>query len=209
MSVENFQTTAQAWITQARDPRWHQLYTDLIYQPMLEVMRLLRSKGFRTYIVTGGGQDFVRTYARHVYGIAPEHVIGSALESQFVYDPGAEGVLMRAPKLLINDNFSGKPEDIYLFTGRRPQAAFGNSTGDRQMLEYAQAGAGARLMMLVLHDDATREYAYGPAQGLPDTRVGTFSQSLYDQAIASGWNVISMKRDWKSIFPPGIARAIE
>ena len=107
---------------------------------------------------------------------------------------------MREPKLLLNNNFSGKAEDIYLFIGKRPRAAFGNSTGDQQMLEYTQAAGGARLMQLVLHDDAKREYAYGPAQGLPDTKVGTFTQALYDEAKARGWNVISMKNDWNCIF---------
>ncbi|HEY1654670.1 MAG TPA: hypothetical protein VGF86_06130 [Candidatus Tumulicola sp.] len=107
---------------------------------------------------------------------------------------------MKTPKLLLNNNLSGKPQDIYLFLGRRPVAAFGNSEGDRKMLEYTQNGSGARLMMLVLHDDAAREYAYGPAAGLPDSKVGTFSQSLYDEAKADGWVVISMRRDWKQIF---------
>jgi hypothetical protein len=108
--------------------------------------------------------------------------------------------LTKDPKLLLNDNNAGKPEGIYLMIGRRPFASFGNSTGDRQMLEYTKAGGGARLAMIVLHDDAEREYAYGPAQGLPDTRVGTFTQALYDEAKKDGWIVISMKNDWKRIF---------
>ena len=103
--------------------------------------------------------------------------------------------------LLLDDNFADKPEDIFLFVGRRPRAAFGNSTGDRQMLEYTHAGPGARLMMLVLHDDAKREYAYGPAQGLPNSKVGTFTQALHDEAVNQGWFVISMKKDWKRMFP--------
>ena len=107
---------------------------------------------------------------------------------------------MKEPKLLLNNDFAGKAEDIYLFIGKRPYAAFGNSSGDRQMLEYTQSGAGARLVMLVLHDDAVREYAYGPAQGLPDTKIGTFPQALYDEAKSKGWTVISMKNDWKRIF---------
>src|SRR5689334_12095297 len=109
-------------------------------------------------------------------------------------------MLTKEPKLLLNDNNAGKPEGIHLMIGRRPVAAFGNSTGDRQMLEYTAAGDGARLAMLVLHDDAKREYAYGPAQGLPDTKVGAFSQGLYDEATAQGWTVISMKRDWRKVF---------
>jgi haloacid dehalogenase-like hydrolase len=200
MTVDDFGSMAKGWIAKARDPRWHRPYTELVYQPMLEVMQYLRANGYRTYIVTGGGQDFVRVYAQEVYGIPPEQIIGSAFELHYTYDKAGQGVLMRPPNLLLNNNFSGKPEDIYLFTGRHSKAAFGNSTGDQQMLEYTQAGGGAPLMMLVLHDDATREYAYGPAQGLPDSKVGTFTQALYDEANSRGWTVISMKKDWKRIF---------
>jgi hypothetical protein len=136
-----------------------------------------------------------------------EQVIGSALDLHYELNKEGRGILVRPPKLLLNNNFSGKPEDIYLFTGRRPIAAFGNSTGDQQMLEYTQAGDGPKLMMIVLHDDDRREYAYGPAQGLPDTKVGFFTQALYDEAQKGGWNVISMKNDWKRNFRLGeIAR---
>ncbi|MGC2110961.1 MAG: HAD family hydrolase [Candidatus Korobacteraceae bacterium] len=199
-TVEEFQRTAKNWIDTTTDPRWKRPYTELIYQPMLEVMQYLRANGYRTYIVTGGGQDFVRVYAEQVYGIPREQIIGSAVATQYSYDREGQGVLIRPPKLLLNDNFSGKAEDIYLFIGRHPKAAFGNSTGDQQMLEYTQAGGGTNLEMLVLHDDAQREYAYGPAQGLPDTKIGTFSQALYDEAKSRGWIVISMKNDWKPIF---------
>ncbi|MGD9507764.1 MAG: HAD family hydrolase [Geminicoccaceae bacterium] len=201
-SVEAFTKIAADWAGKAEDPHWHRPYTELVYQPMLELLRLLRANGYRTYIVTGGGQDFVRSYARRVYGITPAEVIGSALDIKYGYDAAGRGVLLREPKLELNDNNSGKPEDIYLFTGQRPQAAFGNSTGDRQMLEWATGGGGKRLAMLVLHDDGEREYAYGPAQGLPDTRVGTFTQELYDEAGRKGWTVISMQRDWKILFRP-------
>ena len=201
MTTDVFQAAVKEWIAKAKDPRWKRPYTDLVYEPMLEVMRYLRDNGYKTYIVTGGGQDFVRAYSKQVYGISLEQVIGSAVETQFSYAKDGKGILMRSPKLLLNDNFSGKPENIYLFTGRRPQAAFGNSTGDRQMLEYTQGSGKAALMMLVLHDDAKREYAYGPAEGLPQTKVGTFTQELYDEAKAKGWFVISMKKDWKIIFP--------
>ena len=200
MSVEQFHTMVADWLAKARDQRWHRPYTELIYQPMLELMQYLRANGYRTYIVTGGGQEFVRVYADKVYGIPPEQIIGTALAVQYTYNAQGEGILMRPPKLLLNDNFAGKAEDIYLFTGRHSKAAFGNSTGDQQMLEYTQAGGGAPLMMLVLHDDAQREYAYGPAQGLPDSKVGTFTQALYDEATSHGWSVISMKKDWKRIF---------
>lgn len=200
MTVDQFQTIAKNWLAKTRDRRWNRPYTDLAYQPMLEVMQYLRANGYKTYIVTGGGQDFVRVYGQQVYGIPPEQVIGSALETQYTYDKEGQGILIRPPKLLLDDNFSGKPEDIYLFTGRHSKVAFGNSTGDQQMLEYTQAGGGTPLMMIVLHDDAQREYAYGPAQGLPDTKVGTFTQALYDEAKSRGWFVISMKNDWKQIF---------
>lgn len=167
---------------------------------MLEVLRYLRAGGYQTYIVTGGGQDFVRAFSEPVYGIGPERVVGTMGGTQYGYDAAGRPQLLKEPRLLLNDNDAGKPEGIHLIIGRRPHAAFGNSTGDRQMLEYTGAGDGARLMMLVLHDDAEREYAYGPAKGLPDTRVGTFPQSLYDEAMKQGWTVISMKNDWKRIF---------
>jgi hypothetical protein len=199
-TTEEFQAIVKDWMATAKHPRYDKPYPQMVYQPMLEVMKYLRDNGYKTYIVTGGGQDFVRAYAQQVYGISPEQVIGSALETQYGYNKEGQGVLMRAPKLLLNNNFSGKPEDIYLFLGRHPKAAFGNSTGDQQMEEYTQANGGASLMMMVLHDDATREYAYGPAQGLPDSPIGTFSQALYDEAKAKGWTVISMKNDWKQIF---------
>jgi hypothetical protein len=200
MTVEDFHAAAKEWLATATDPRWHRRYTDLVYQPMLEVLQYLRANGFKTYIVTGGGQDFVRVYAGQVYGIPPEQVIGSAGATKYSYDQQNRPILVKEPKLLLNDNDAGKPEGIHLMIGRRPYAAFGNSTGDRQMLEYTAAGDGARLMMLVLHDDAKREYAYGPAQGIRDTKVGTFTQALYDEAKKKGWTVISMKDDWRKIF---------
>ncbi len=200
MTVDQFQAIVKDWLGRAKDPRWKRPYTDLTYKPMLEVMQYLRDNGYKTYIVTGGGQDFVRAYGEKIYGVPPEQIIGSALETQYTYNKQNQGILMRAPKLLLNDDFSGKPEDIYLFIGRRSRITFGNSTGDQQMLEYTQASAGATLMMIVLHDDAGREYAYGPARGLPETKVGTFTQALYDEAKAKGWFVISMKNDWKQIF---------
>jgi len=200
MSVDDFEAEAQKWLTSAKDGRWKRLYTDLIYQPMLEVMQYLRSNGFKTYIVTGGGQDFVRVYSQRVYGIPPEQVVGTAVGTKYGYQKDGTPFLTKEPKLLLNDNDAGKPEGIHLMIGRRPYAAFGNSTGDREMLEYTEAGDGARLMMLVLHDDGQREYAYGPAQGLPETKVGTFSQELYDEAKKKNWNVISMKNDWKRVF---------
>lgn len=202
MSEEEFHAEATKWLGSARDPRWKRPYTELVYQPMQEVLRYLRANGYRTYIVTGGGQDFVRSYAETTYGIPPEQIVGTAVGTTYGYDRDGKPTLTKEPKLLLNDNDAGKPEAIHVMIGRRPRAAFGNSVGDQQMLEYTGAGAGARLMMLVLHDDADREYAYGPAQGLPDTKVGTFPQSLYDHASRSGWTVISMKKDWRTVFAP-------
>ncbi len=200
MEIEQFQAEVKKWIAVARDPRWKKPYTELTYQPMQEVLAYLRANGYRTFIVTGGGLDFVRVYSWQIYGIPPEQVVGSALEVKYGYDKDGKPILTKEPKLMLNDNDAGKPECIHLMIGRRPHAAFGNSTGDQQMLEYTKAGDGARLSMLVLHDDATREYAYGPATGLPDTKVGTFTQALFDKAQKDGWTVISMKNDWKQIF---------
>ena len=200
MTVDEFQAEAAEWIATARHPRWDRLYTDLTYEPMLEAMHYLRDNGYKTYIVTGGGQDFVRVYSARVYGIPPEQVVGTAGGVKYGYDKDGKPFLTKEPKLLLNDNFAGKPEGIHLEIGIRPVIAFGNSTGDRQMLEYTKAGDGARLALLMLHDDGKREYAYGPAEGLPDTKVGTFTQALFDEAKKNGWLVISMKNDWKKIF---------
>lgn len=200
MSVEDFQAEAKKWLAAAMDPRWKRPYTDLTYQPMQEVLRYFRANGYKTYIVTGGGQDFVRVYAEKTYGIPPEQVVGTAGATKYGYDQSGRPFLTKEPRLLLNDNDAGKAEGIHFMIGRRPHAAFGNSTGDQQMLEYTGAGDGARLMMLVLHDDAKREYAYGPASGLPDTKVGTFTQALHDEAKRRGWTVISMKNDWKQVF---------
>jgi len=199
-TTEEFQSIVKDWWAKAKHPRFDRPYSEMVYQPLIEVMKYLRDNGYKTCIVTGGGQDFVRVYSQQVYGIPPDQIVGSALDTKYEYNKEGQGILMREPKLLINNDFAGKPEDIYLFIGKHPKAAFGNSTGDRQMLEYTQASGGASLEMLVLHDDATREYAYGPAQGLPDSKVGTFTQALYDEAKAKGWTVISMKNDWKQIF---------
>ena len=201
MSVDDFKAEVKRWLNEAKDPRWKRSYTELTYQPMQELLRYLRANGYKTYIVTGGGQDFVRVYSQRVYGIPPEQVVGTASGIKYGYDKNGKPFLTKEPKLILNDNNAGKAEGIHLMIGRQPYAAFGNSTGDRQMLEYTKAGDGARLAMIVLHDDAKREYAYGPAQGLPDTKVGTFTQALYDEAKKNGWTVISMKNDWKRVFP--------
>ncbi len=200
MDVETYRDEVADWLARARDPRWKRPFTDLTYLPQIELLTYLRANGFKTYIVTGGGQDFVRAYAERVYGIPPEQVVGTAGGLSYSYAADGRPVLIKEPKLVLNDNNAGKPEGIHLMIGRRPHLAFGNSIGDRQMLEYTEAGDGARLSMIALHDDAEREYAYGPAQGLPDTEVGTFTQELYDEAKKDGWTVVSMKNDWKRIF---------
>jgi phosphoglycolate phosphatase-like HAD superfamily hydrolase len=200
MSTEQFTSEVKAWLATAKDARWKRPYTELTYLPMQEVMKYLRANGYKTYIVTGGGQDFVRVYAEQTYGVPPEQVVGSAGATKFGYAKDGTPMLTKEPKLLLLDDGPGKPEGIHMMIGRRPYAAFGNSGGDRQMLEYAKAGNGTRLAMLELHDDAQREYAYGPTRGLPASRVGTFPQALDNEAKQKGWVVISMKDDWKKIF---------
>jgi phosphoglycolate phosphatase-like HAD superfamily hydrolase len=200
MSVEGFAADVREWMAKAKHPRWNRPYTELVYQPMLEAMQHLRANGYKTYIVTGGGQDFVRVFAGQVYGIPPEQVVGTAGEVKYGYAANGTPLLTKEPKLLFVNDGPGKVEGIHLMIGRRPYAAFGNSTGDRQMLEYTKAGDGARLAMLVLHDDDKREYAYGPAEGLPDSKIGTFPQALDDEARQQGWVVIRMKQDWKRVF---------
>jgi hypothetical protein len=199
MTTEAFLKIAGEWLAKAKHPRFQRPFTQLIYQPMLELMQYLRAYGFKTYIVTGGGQEFVRVYSEQVYGVPPEQVVGSSIATRYEYQDG-KPVLMRLPKVFFIDDKTGKPIGINLFIGKRPLAAFGNSGGDREMLEYTGAGSGTRLMMLVLHDDAKREYAYGPAEGLPDTKVGMFSQALMAEARKRGWVVISMKKDFKKVF---------
>jgi haloacid dehalogenase-like hydrolase len=174
MTTDVFHAIVKDWMAKAKHPRFDKPVSEMVYQPMLEVMKYLRDNGYRTYIVTGGGQDFVRGYAQPLYGIPPEQIVGSTLDLQYEYNKEGRGILMRDPKLLLNNNGAGKAEDIYLFIGKHPKAAFGNTDGDREMLEYTQAGGGASLEMLVLHDDSTREYAYGPAEGLPDSESVPF-----------------------------------
>ena len=195
MSIDEFTAEAKKWLDTAKDPRWKRPYTELTYLPMQEVLKYFRDNGYRTYIVTGGGQDFVRQYSERVYGIPPEQVVGTAGGTSYRYDKNGRPFLLKEPKLLLNDDNAGKPQGIHLMIGRRPYAAFGNSIGDKQMLEYTQAGDGARLMMLVHHDDEKREYAYGPK-----SKVGTFTDALMGEAKKKNWPVISMKDDWKRIF---------
>jgi haloacid dehalogenase-like hydrolase len=200
MDVDVFSSEVKTWLAAARNPRWKRPYTDLVYLPMIELLKYMRDNGYKTYIVTGGGQDFVRVYSEQVYGIPREQVVGSVGGITYRYGKDGRPVLIKEPKLLLNDDNAGKPEGIHIMIGRRPRFAFGNSVGDQQMLEYTNAGGGSRLPLLLLHDDASREYAYGPAQGLPASKVGTFTQALYDEATKHGWTVVSMKNDWERVF---------
>jgi phosphoglycolate phosphatase-like HAD superfamily hydrolase len=197
MTVQQFQEIVKKWLAETKHLRFKRPYTECVYQPMLELMQYLRNNGFKTYIVTGGGQEFVRAFADRVYGVPPEQVVGSMGKVKYAYDKEGRPELIKLPEVLLIDDKTGKPEGINMVIGRRPQAAFGNSTGDQQMLEYTGAGNGARLMMLVHHDDARREYAYGA-----ESKIGTFSDALMAEAKKKRWIVISMKDDWKTIFPP-------
>ena len=205
VSTAEFETLVADWVPNSVNPVFKRPVTELVYQPMLEVMDYLRESGFRTYLVTGGGQEFVRVYAEDVYGVPVEQVVGSSIVTKYETVDG-KPVLMREPKPFFVDDGPGKAVGINLFIGQRPQIAFGNSNGDREMLEWTTAGEGARLGLLVLHDDATREFAYGPANGLPNSHIGTFSQALMDEAEQRGWTVISMKDDWSHIFAEGVAK---
>jgi phosphoserine phosphatase len=204
MTTGEFEEIVKDWIATATHPKTGKLYTDMVYQPMLEALAYLRANGFRTYIVSGGGVEFMRAWSEGVYGIPPEQVVGSSIRTRFEWRDG-KPVLVRLPELSFNDDKGDKPVGIHRHIGRRPVMAFGNSAGDQQMLEYTQGGSGARFMLLVLHDDAAREYAYGPARGLPDVKLGAFTLALDEQAKKQGWTVVSMKNDWKAVFPPGPA----
>jgi hypothetical protein len=196
MTVDAFNDVVSRWLATATDKRFKRHYTELVYQPMLELLSYLRENGYKTYIVTGGGQDFVRAFASRVYGVPRDQVIGTAGKTKFTYDAHGMAQLLKAPELLYVDDKAGKPEGIHLVIGQLPRAAFGNSDGDKQMLQWTQSGDGRRLMLLVHHDDARREYAYDT-----ETKVGTFSDSLMADATKQGWLVVSMKRDWRRVFP--------
>lgn len=196
-SVKNSREKIRQWLITARDPRWKKKYTQLFYQPMKEVIQLFRLNGYKIYIATGGGQEFTRVYCEDLIEGRTECVSGQAFGT-YLND---EGILVQSDFPLLNAHTpKGKARALYFMLGQVPTAAFGNADEDKYMLEYTWSGQGARLAMLVLHDDAEREYAYGPAEHLPDSIVGKFSQDLYDEAKSKGWTVISMKNDWKRIF---------
>ncbi len=200
MTTDEFAQQVKDWITTAKHPATGKRFVDMTYQPMLELLAYLRANGFKNFIVSGGGIEFMRVWTEAAYGIPPEQVIGSSMKTKFELRDG-KAVLVRLPALNFNDDKADKPVGINQHIGRRPIAAFGNSVGDQQMLEYTQGGSGARFELLVLHDDAAREFAYGPARGLPDVKYGYFTTALEDHAKKDGWTVVSMKNDWKTVFP--------
>jgi phosphoglycolate phosphatase-like HAD superfamily hydrolase len=201
MTAAEFGKIVEDWIATARHPDSGKLFTDMTYQPMLELLAYLRANGFRNFIVSGGGIEFLRQWAERVYGVPPEQVIGSSIKTRYEMRDG-KPVLVRLPQLNFNNDKAGKPVTIHQHIGRWPLAAFGNSAGDQQMLECTHGGSGVRFGLLVLHDDAEREYAYGPALGLPTPQLGAFTPELYEQAKTVGWTVVSMKDDWSRVFPP-------
>ncbi len=196
MTTDAFTKAVLDWTRTARHPRFNRPYTELVYQPMLEVMAYLRGNGFKTFIVSGGGIDFMRPWTERVYGIPPEQVVGSSGVVQFRLGKDGTPELIKTAKVQFVDDGPGKPVGIHENIGRRPIIAFGNSDGDLQMLQYVSAGSGARLVLYVHHDDAEREYAYDR-----QSQIGKLDKGL-DEANAKGWPLISMKQDWRTIFPP-------
>jgi phosphoserine phosphatase len=195
MTTEEFAKTAQAWIESARHPRFDRLYTQCVYQPMLELLEYLRANDFEVYIVTGGGMEFVRPWAERVYGVPLRRVVGSSLKTQFEMHDGRP-VLIRTPEINLIDDGDGKPVGIHQYIGQQPIAAFGNSDGDLAMLQWTAAGNGPRLILLVHHTDAEREYAYDA-----HSHFGMLNKAL-EEAQDRGWVVVDMKRDWNTVFPP-------
>jgi hypothetical protein len=192
MTTEEFEKIVKDWIATAKNPKTGKLLTEMVYQPMIELLAYLRSNGFKTFVVSGGGIDFMRPWTEKVYGVPPEQVVGSSGKTKFEMVDG-KPVLMKLPEVNFIDDKVGKPVGIQQYIGRRPIAAFGNSDGDQQMLEWTMAGSGARLAMLVHHDDAEREFAYDRK-----SHIGTLDKA-WNEANARGWTVVSMKNDWKTI----------
>ena len=194
MTTEEFEAIVKEWISTVKHPTTKRPYTEMVYQPMLELLAYLRQNGFKTFIVSGGGIEFMRPWVEKVYGIPPEQVVGSSIKTQFELRDG-KPVLVRLPAVNFIDDKTGKPIGINEFIGRRPIAAFGNSDGDQQMLEWTAAGSGARLMLIVHHTDDKREWAYDRKSS-----IGHLDKAL-DEAQAKGWTVVDMKNEWKTIFP--------
>jgi phosphoglycolate phosphatase-like HAD superfamily hydrolase len=196
MNTEAFESLVTEWLLNAKHPTYDQAYTTLVYQPMREVLQYLRANGFKTYIVSGGGVEFMRPFTEGAYGIPPEQVIGSSIVVKYESD-AASPSLERLPEINFIDDKAGKPVGIHYHIGRRPIMAFGNSDGDFEMLEWTTTGDGPRMGVLVHHDDAEREYAYDR-----DSHIGRLDRSL-DEAPDRGWVVVSMKNDWQRVFPSG------
>jgi phosphoglycolate phosphatase-like HAD superfamily hydrolase len=197
MTTTEFDQIARDWFKTARHPRFKRPYSEMVYQPMLELLAYLRANGFKTFIVSGGGVEFMRAFAPQAYGIPPDQIVGSMGKLKYEMRNGTP-MLIKLPEVLFIDDKAGKPEGIQSFIGQRPIFAFGNSTGDQQMLEWTAGGRGARFMGLVHHDDAEREWTYGA-----DSKIGTFSDALMAEAKENGWTVVGMKDDWKTIFSAG------
>jgi phosphoglycolate phosphatase-like HAD superfamily hydrolase len=195
MTTEQFGRTVSGWLETARHPRFKRPYTDLVFQPMLELLAYLRENGFKTYIVSGGTVEFMRVFSERVYGIPPEQVVGTTFETRFQMGKDGVPALMRQPKIDFVDDGPGKPVGIAKFIGRRPVLAFGNSDGDHQMLQWTAAGDGARFMGIVRHTDGEREWAYDR-----QSSIGRLDKAL-DEATQKGWTVVDMKQDWKVIYP--------
>jgi phosphoserine phosphatase len=194
MTVEEFHKTVLDWIASARHPRFNRPYTELVYQPMLELLAYLRANGFKTFIVSGGGIEFMRPWVERVYGIPPEQVVGSSGVTKFQTGKDGKPSLLKEAKVEFIDDGPGKPVGINRFIGRRPVFAFGNSDGDHQMLQWTAAGSGARFMGIVHHTDADREWAYDRK-----SHVGKLDKAL-DEGTAKGWTIVDMKRDWRKVF---------
>lgn len=195
MTTDAFAKIVDGWLQGAEHPRFQRPYAELVYQPMLELLAYLRANAFKTFIVSGGGVEFMRRFAERVYGIPPEQVVGTSSVTKFELRSDGTPVLMKEPKVEFIDDGPGKPVGINRFIGRRPVLAFGNSDGDQQMLEWTAAGGGARFMGLVHHTDAVREYAYDRP-----SPVGQLDKA-WDEALRRGWTIVDMKRDWKVIYP--------
>ncbi len=196
MTPDEFAQIVKQWLATARHPRFQRPYDELVYQPMLEVLAYLRANGFKTFIVSGGGIEFLRVFSEARYGIPPEQVVGSSIKTRFQVRDGTP-VLVRLPQIDFIDDKAGKPVGINQHIGRRPIAAFGNSDGDLEMLQWTTAGSGARFALIVRHTDAEREWAYDR-----QSHVGRLDKAL-DEAMARGWTVVDMKKDWKVIYPIG------
>jgi len=194
MTTTEFEQIVTEWISTARHPTTGKLYKEMVYQPMLELLSYLRAHEFKTYIVSGGGIEFMRPWTEEVYGVPPEQVVGSSIKTRFELRDG-KPVIARLPEIDFIDDKAGKPVAIHKFIGKRPVASFGNSDGDLQMMQWTAGGDGSRLMLYVHHTDAEREWAYDR-----DSHVGRFDKGL-DQAQEKGWTIVDMKNDWKLIYP--------